>query len=246
MRAAITALALTAAIGVSTAASAQTNRSLLAHEAKVKQATVTLPERSCAGVVAGDRDHVATAAHCVTLGAARVKVRFGRMHTVESSVEKIDRDADLALLRLDAPAPVEPLVVAGALPSAGDRLLFVGRTDRRSKTQVVGIDKLGRCPSLPGQPQALFTSVNARPGDSGAPLVDEKLRVVALIHGGSSCHIAAPTPELARWLAAAPAHAPAPPVVADATDDPDERSWFFERTPDGFRFRWKFRWGFSL
>jgi S1-C subfamily serine protease len=46
-------------------------------------------------------------------------------------------------------------------------------------------------------PQALFTTLHGRKGDSGAPVVDLQLRVVGLVHGGARCSIAAPTAEFA-------------------------------------------------
>jgi S1-C subfamily serine protease len=212
---------------------------LLSFKARVAQATVTLPDRSCAGVVAGDTEHVVTAAHCVPEGAERVRVRFSRAGSQRAAIRHIDRDADLALLRLDPPAPVEPLEIAEDLPRQFSPVLFVGRTDRWSRTQVAQIERLGRCPSLPGQPKALFTTVQARPGDSGAPLVDSEARVVGIIHGGSACHIAAPTHPLVPLLAL-PAKLDPKPVPAQDVD-----GWFFERTPEGFRFRWNFRWSFG-
>jgi S1-C subfamily serine protease len=227
-------------------------RILLAQRDRVARATVVLPEKSCAGSVAGDREHVVTAAHCVLDDATSVRVRFSEGTNVTSSIAHIDRDADIALLRLEAPAPttIEPLPLSSVLPQRGSRVLFVGRTDRPSRTQVVRVERLGRCPSIPGQRQALFTSVQARPGDSGAPLLHPELGVVGVIHGGAACHIAAPTASLAKALAvdqtsprpSAPDPAPiAPSPDADAGDD----GWFFERTGKGFRFRWNFRWGTS-
>lgn len=230
------ALSLAAALGTAgTSVARESARSLASERPRVAAATVTLPERSCAGAVAGDREHVVTAAHCVAEDATRVEVRFVQGGVTSSVVEHIDREADLALLRLDRAASAEPLALADDLPRAGERVLFVGRVDRRSRTQVARVERLGRCPSLPGQPRALFTSVQARPGDSGAPLLNKSGEVVAVIHGGAACHIAAPTAPLARRLAR-----PAPD--ADAEED---GGWFFERTPHGFRFRWKFRWSFG-
>jgi S1-C subfamily serine protease len=226
--------------GASQAEPAPSTRTrLLALKERVVQATVTLTERSCAGVVAGDRSHVITAAHCIPETAERVRIRFSAGGSQRASIQHIDRDADLALLELDAPASAEPLQIADQLPRRYAQVLFVGRTDRASRTQVARIDRLGHCPSLPGQPSALFTSVHARPGDSGAPLVDVEGRVVGVIHGGATCHIAAPTVALAPLLDQ-PAKLDRRPFPA-----PEEDGWFFERTPDGFRFRWNFRWSFG-
>jgi S1-C subfamily serine protease len=255
MRAAFLAFAVAVSWSVSAAAEPakrvakpDVTRALLAQRDRVARATVVLPEKSCAGSVAGDREHVVTAAHCVLDDATRVRVRFSDGTNASSSIAHIDRNADIALLRLEAPAPrtIEPLPLASVLPQRGARVLFVGRTDRRSRTQVVRVERLGWCPSIPGQKRALFTSVQARPGDSGAPLLHPELGVVGVIHGGAACHIAAPTAALAKALAvdqtspspSAPDAAP----IAPSPDDDDDDGWFFERTAEGFRFRWNFRW----
>jgi hypothetical protein len=228
---------------------------LVAERERVAAATVTLPERSCAGSVAGSRATVLTAAHCISQGATRVDVETRDGEVLSAAVAHLDREGDLALLALDRELPVEPLVLATTLPRRGDRLLFVGRVDRPSRTQVVRVDKLDQCPSLPDVPRALFTSVHARPGDSGAPLVeltDGALRVVAVVHGGSRCHIAAPTAPLASVALPSPPQAstatPPAPRVAPADGKPPARAhatkrlgpFVFERTPDGFRFSFKF------
>lgn len=172
---------------------------MLARSGEVAAATVTLPEAGCAGAVVGESDQVLTAAHCIAAGAEAVTVAFGRGQRVEGVVALIDRERDTALLALEEPLPVAPLAW-GSTVEAGDRVLFVGRVDRKSKTQVSTVQRVGRCPSLPRIDDAVFTNLEARRGDSGSPIVDRKLRVVGVIHGGARCHIAAPTVHLARQL----------------------------------------------
>jgi hypothetical protein len=92
---------------------------------------------------------------------------------------------------------VRALPIATALPLPGAGLLFFGRNDRPNEPQEVELERLGRCPSLPGVPQALFTSLHGEKGDSGAPVVDRDLQVVGLVHGGAACSIAAPTADFA-------------------------------------------------
>src|SRR5690606_3581137 len=144
---------------------------LRAEKRRVRAVTVTLPERSCAGSIVGSPTQVLTAAHCIPESAELVQVRFGNRR-LEAMVALIDRTRDTALLALDEALPVEPLELESELPEPGERILFVGRVDRPSRTQVAHILRLGSCPSLPGVSDALFTSVRARPGDSGAPLLD--------------------------------------------------------------------------
>lgn len=232
--------------------------SLLSRREAVAQATVTIPAKSCAGFVAQEKSWVVTAAHCIPEGGQRFDVKFRDGTVLESSLAYLDRDHDLAALRLDQPASVEPLVLGERLPSPGAQVLFVGRIDRRLRPQVATIERIDQCPSLPDVSNALFTTLEARPGDSGAPVVDRDLKVVGVIHGGARCHISAPTVGLARELAAlgsvpAPSAAANPPAAPGAGADPgtDDKvlkrykagPFVLEKVPNGFKFRFSFRWG---
>lgn len=179
---------------------AEIERRLLEYRADVARATLLVLGESCAGFVAEAPNLVVTAAHCIPYPKRRVSVRLPAGQTLVARLDRIDRDTDLALLRLAEPLPVVPLALSERVPAAGDWLMFVGRGDRGHKPQLARVKKLDRCPSLPRVPNAVFTSVAARPGDSGAPLVDANLRVVGLVHGGARCHIAAPVATLARQL----------------------------------------------
>lgn len=173
---------------------------LVEFRVQVMRSTLLLADKSCAAFVAGAPNLVVTAAHCIAYPKRRVSIEVRPGKVVVARLDRIDRDTDLALLRLDEPLPIVPLLLSSELPAAGDRLLFVGRSDRGGREQLATVKKLDRCPSLPKVPNALFTSVEARPGDSGAPLVDTSLRVVGLVHGGARCHIAAPVATLAQEL----------------------------------------------
>jgi S1-C subfamily serine protease len=159
----------------------------------VAAATVTLDRGHCAGVVVEDGQHALTAAHCVPSEDSRVDVNFLDGRRLGGTYVHVDRGRDVAVIRLDAPARVRPLEVADGLPSPGDPLVFAGRNDRPGEPQDAMLERLGRCPSLPDVPAALFTTMRGRPGDSGAPLVDAHMRVVGLVHGGAACRIATPT-----------------------------------------------------
>ncbi|HEX8438416.1 S1 family peptidase [Archangium sp.] len=167
----------------------------------LKDATVTLFPGHCAGVVVADGRHALTAAHCIDVPPGErqpVVLRTGQM--LSGVVKVVDAVRDVAVIRFDEAAPVHPLAVATTLPMPGRGLLFAGRNDRPNEPQTVELKRLGRCPSLPGVPQALFTSLRGEKGDSGAPVVDQELRVVGLVHGGAACSVAAPTAEFASVL----------------------------------------------
>ncbi|MCY1047144.1 serine protease [Corallococcus sp. bb12-1] len=160
-------------------------------------ATVTLGDGHCAGVVVGQGRHVLTAAHCVAQERGPEFTNFEDGRRMEGRYVFVDRGRDLAVLELEAKASVAPLEVAEALPAPGDVLVFTGRHDRPGEPRQVMLERLGRCPSLPDVPAALFTTLDGTPGDSGAPLVDARMRVVGLVHGGARCSIAAPTANIA-------------------------------------------------
>jgi S1-C subfamily serine protease len=213
----------------------------------VTQATVTVLDTGCAGAVAGDRQHVVTAAHCVPDDATEVRVKLGNGKRLRGEVIHLDRAGDLAVLALDAKAPVTPLAVAARMPRRGEQLLFVGRMDRRGKTQLATVDRLAPCPSLPDLDRAAFTSVVARPGDSGAPLVDDHNRIVALIHGGARCHIAVPAAPLSKLSVFGGSRALTPPAPQPA---PLREKHFgplvVEKTTDGLKFHFEFKWNFKF
>jgi S1-C subfamily serine protease len=157
----------------------------------VDEATIVFDPPICTGVVVGDASHAITAAHCI--GSERaVQVALYDGTRTQAVIERVDREHDVALLSLQRPAPVTPLRVAGRLPQVGDALYFGGRQDRKGSAQVFAVLRLGRCPSLPEVDNAIFTNLRARKGDSGAPLVNRSLEVVALVHGGARCNIATP------------------------------------------------------
>jgi S1-C subfamily serine protease len=168
-------------------------------EAALRSATVTVAER-CAGVVVEGARHVVTAAHCVGGDEADLPLTLADGTRRIAQVLVVDRARDMAILGLAEAAPVRGLAIADSLPEPGAPLLFAGRADFGDPLQHVTVVRLGRCPSLPQVQNALFTSLRGIKGDSGAPIVDEHLRVVGLVHGGAQCSIAAPTAAVPAML----------------------------------------------
>ena len=201
----------------------------------VRAASVLLSARACTGVVVGSARVVATAAHCLIEGRTHTPVEFSDGTKQSARVVHVDVDRDVALLVVDTPSAIVPLELAAGMPQPGAKLLFLGRPDR-ARARHTSVTRLGPCPSLPKLRAAAFTTLSAVPGDSGAPLVDEAGRVVALVHGGARCHIAVPVrPLRAAFLGlpwdvrvATPAQvlpeAEAPPPDQDAPGDASDAS----------------------
>jgi S1-C subfamily serine protease len=162
------------------------------------RATVSVG-RGCTGVLVERSQLVATALHCLDAGEASTSVRLsnGARHT--AWVVGRDPDADQAVLFIPEPVALVPLEVAASRPIAGSIVFFAGRPDR-FRVREARIDRVGTCPSLPALADALFTTLDGVPGDSGAPLVDVAGRVVGLVHGGARCEIATPGSTLAALV----------------------------------------------
>lgn len=166
---------------------------------RLHQATVTVADR-CAGVLVADRALVLTAAHCLRQHEPSLQVAFLDGSTQTAQVAAVDQGGDVALLELPLPSPFEGLSIASALPDPGTKGFFAGRFDRGATVQDIEILRRAPCPSLPEVPEALFTSLRGTPGDSGAPVVDERFWVIGLVHGGAQCSVAAPTHQVPRMI----------------------------------------------
>jgi S1-C subfamily serine protease len=160
-------------------------------------ASVVIETTGCTGVVGESPQLVLTARHCIEGRQLRVRLSTGAART--AWLVATNEASDQAVLFLEEPAGVEPLELVRRRQIAGTVLYFEGNP-RRPRFQSARLDRVGRCPSLPDLPNALFTSIEGVPGDSGAPLVDAASRIVGLVHGGARCHIATPADSLARLV----------------------------------------------
>jgi S1-C subfamily serine protease len=188
------------ALALAVAAQASANPSPVPRDVRraLERATVVIMPAKCGGVLLESPQVVATALHCVKDGPSqRVRLPDGEERAARVAVT--DEAADQAILTLDEPAPMTPLSLARRPPITGTVLYFAGNPDR-PRPQDSRLDRIGHCPSLPDLDDALFTSIQGTPGDSGSPLVDGAAQVVGLVHGGARCHIATPASTLGPLL----------------------------------------------
>ena len=188
------------ALVVATAALVIADRALAATDdvrARLHEASVNVGP-GCSGALTEGSDLVVTARHCVT-DRRVLEVRFTNGLVRTGFVAATDEAADQAVLLLEDPVPVRPLALARGVPISGSILYFEGNP-RTPRFQEARLDHAGLCPSLPRLPNALFTTIDGVPGDSGAPLVDAAGRIVGLVHGGAQCEIATPADTLARLI----------------------------------------------
>jgi hypothetical protein len=169
---------------------------------RLREATVGVEQQGsvvCAGALAARTDVVVTALHCLDEPHAPgtpVFLVLSDGTRQQGALVAYDVVFDLAVLRLEASARVEPLPLADSDPlQGGERLFFLGRPHRWRQVQRAEVLKRDQCPDLPELKDALFGSFEGYPGDSGAAVVAQG-GLVAIIHGGVRCSIAVPSAKL--------------------------------------------------
>ena len=160
-------------------------------------ASVIVEPSGCGGALAETPTLVVTAKHCID--KRELSVRFVTGAWREARLVATDDVAEQVVLMLDDPVPIMPLAVVHRRQIPGAVLYFEGNP-KNPRFQTVRLERIGTCPSLPDLPNALFTSLQGTPGDSGSPIVDGAARIVGLVHGGAQCQIATPSDTLARLV----------------------------------------------
>jgi S1-C subfamily serine protease len=178
-------------VGFAVAAADRARAGDLSVRRALEAASVVVETTGCSGAVAESSQLVVTAKHCLQGDRLRIRLSTGERRT--AWLVATNDASDQAVLFLEEPAGVEPLSVVRRPQIPGTVLYFEGNPSR-PRFQAARLDRIGRCPSLPALPNALFTSIDGVPGDSGAPLVD------GAAHGGSRCHIATPAEALAHLV----------------------------------------------
>jgi 2-alkenal reductase len=143
------------------------------------------------GWVWDDDGHIVTNHHVVA-DASEIIVFFSNGHWAEAELVAADPQADLAVLRVDAPASVElqPLALAESVPPVGYYSLAFGSPFGLAGTMTTGIiSAIGRSFSvgdgtLSGAryslPEVIQTDAAINPGNSGGPLVNLNGEVVGV------------------------------------------------------------------
>ena len=163
-----------------------------------------IPRRKASGFQWTQPDLVVTAYHVVA-GADTIAIQStaNEVVTVLASPIAFDVDGDLALLKLASPLPGTAMLHASATPSAGSPLWVVGYPldiaglrSRRLRLSEIAPKTLGEAldetaksdlealkfPAL--DLPVLHIEGDLLPGDSGAPIIDVRGRVVGIGNGG--------------------------------------------------------------
>jgi S1-C subfamily serine protease len=134
-------------------------------------------------LVGVDQEHglVVTNWHVVRDATGQVSVEFPDGFRSPATVLETDETWDLAALLIEAPK-VPPVAIATAAPQRGDRLTIAGfgsGTYREATGEVVQFVSPGE-----DQPsEMLEVNVDARSGDSGGPILDQRGRIAGVLFG---------------------------------------------------------------
>jgi S1-C subfamily serine protease len=167
------------------------------------------PQGHGTGVVLADDGYVITNAHVVRPTTRNLRVHLARGDQLKADVVGVDRQSDLAVLRISARGlPSLPLADNRKL-KVGQLVVAIGNPFRFDRSVSIGVvSALDR--SLPGPDRRLFegliqTDAAINPGNSGGPLVDASGSVVgintAVIPFAQGIGFAIPA-HTASWVAA--------------------------------------------
>jgi S1-C subfamily serine protease len=170
---------------------------------------------------------VVTNWHVINEATQPISVHFPDGFYSLATVQKVDRDWDLALLAIRKPN-VQPVPLASQPPRPGEMLTIAGygsgtyRAASGPCTQYVAPGK-----SLPFE--MVEVAVSARQGDSGGPILNARGELAGVLFGeghgrtsGSYCgrvrwFLASVVPNMSTQLASAPTKPVASPQASDAT-----------------------------
>ncbi len=134
--------------------------------------------------VQGDYALVVTNWHVVREGTERVSVTFPDGFHTPARVLRMDKDWDLAALVIWNPGNIKPVTIADSAPKPGDALTIAGygsgqyRAAQGHCTQYVS-------PRINFPYEMLEVSVQARQGDSGGPIFNERNELAGVLFGAS-------------------------------------------------------------
>jgi tetratricopeptide (TPR) repeat protein len=148
-----------------------------------------------------DTDRVVTNRHVID-GAFRAEVHSfsGSSHQVKS-VLAVDAEADIALLKVEAPPnAVRPLSLDRTSPQEGESIVVIGNPFGLEGSVTNGIVSAVR--DIPGFGRIIQITAPISPGSSGSPVVNMNGQVIGVatlqVTGGQSVNFAIPSERIAQ------------------------------------------------
>lgn len=116
--------------------------------------------------------------HHVVASDNIVQVLLSDGRGFDARVVKIDKQADLALLRLSQPARIQPLSLRVGVPRIGEQVLVIGAPRNLPGTLTGGL--ISQLRSFDGV-AVVQTDAAINPGNSGGPLLDRRGQVIGVV-----------------------------------------------------------------
>jgi S1-C subfamily serine protease len=146
----------------------------------IREATIQIVDATGRHVASGfvliEPNLVVTACHAVRTTNLTIRVDQGSRSFTGSVVHR-DEAADVAIIRTTQPVG-RPLELATELLPIGETIIRVAGDGRVDAGRVLGMDLAAA--GFPGPGGSLYVSIESGLGDSGAPVVDTKGRVVGM------------------------------------------------------------------
>jgi len=150
-----------------------------------RNAVVTIPVGTGhgSGFIISQAGLVLTNAHVVGAGDGPVSLQLANGRSVNGRVIRVDREADVALIQLDAGDYRAAPVGASQSLKVGDAVFAIGTplNQRFSRTVTKGVVSAFR---TDGSRRLIQSDATVHPGSSGGPLLDDRGRVVGLAMAG--------------------------------------------------------------
>jgi hypothetical protein len=125
---------------------------------------------------------VVTNWHVINEATGQISVHFPDGFYSPATIQKVDRDWDLAILAIRRPPNVQPVALANEPPRPGERLTIAGygsgdyRAASGPCTQYVA-------PGMDFPFEMVEVAVSARQGDSGGPILNDKGELAGVLFG---------------------------------------------------------------
>jgi serine protease Do len=151
-------------------------------EGRGSAATIVRQHTIGAGVVVDANGFIMTNAHVID-GARRIRVALsiaGRLQRLEAKVIGVERQSDLALLKIEA-RDLPALRFNANPPQAGELVVAIGSPNGLDNSVSMGVISSAWRQPDPDNPMVyLQTDAPINPGNSGGPLVDVSGEIVGL------------------------------------------------------------------
>ena len=123
--------------------------------------------------------------HVVRDATGEINAEFPGGFRATAKVLKVDADWDLAALEIPRPPHVQPLPISAALPQRGEQLMIAGYGAGNYRS-AAGVCEKYLAPNDKMPFEMVEVNVEARQGDSGGPILNQRGEIAGVLWGAGS------------------------------------------------------------